>query len=149
VAFKLEWKPVLQALALKDYHLEYEDNVIQVCVNPQPDFLQERTALMVENSSLLMRVQRATQNIAQAKGDDLEAATQAAREARDSFNTWIQQGFLPGIQNWFARLWSFGNETFTAEDLDEYEKVDPHFLNWLKRRSMEMIDEHQAGRKKA
>ncbi len=138
MAIKIMWKPVLQALALKDYHPAFGKETIMVCVNPKPEFFAERTALMADYSRRLVEVQAALQ----AKAPD-------ATEKNDAFNEWSEKTFLPGMQDWFARLWSFGEEQYTTSDINEYEQVDPHLATWLKRRSIEMIDEHAYARKKA
>ncbi len=148
MAFKVTWKPVLQALALRDYHPDYGENVIMICVNPQPEFYAERTALMAEYSKQLIQMQAATQKATILKGEAKEETSEQAAQLNQAFSVWAEQTFLPGMQGWFARLWSFGAEQFTVDDLDEYEKVDPHLLAWLKRCSMEMIEEHRQGRKK-
>jgi hypothetical protein len=145
MAFKIEWKPVLQALPLSDYHPEYADNTIMVCVNPKPEFMKERDALMAEYSKRLLKAQAAAK-----KADNGELADKAAAEATTAaFSEWSENVFLAGMQDWFARLWSFGEEKFSLADLNEYEQLDPHLTAWLKRRSMEMIEEHRIARKKA
>jgi hypothetical protein len=147
MAFKIEWKPVLQALALSEYHPEFADNVIMVCVNPAPQFLQERQDLLAEYSKQLVEA-KAAADTAETSPNDQEAE-RLAMEKGTAFDDYLNQTFVPKMQDWFAGLWSFGEEKFTVEDLDEYEKIDPHLLAWLKRRSIEMIDEHRAGQKKA
>ena len=144
--FKLEWKPVLQALALKEYHEAYDGNVIMVCVNPKPEFLQERATLMNEYSRRLFEAQAAAQKseVSGQKEDQQDATAKAT-----AFSDWCEMTFLPGMQRWFAALWSFGDEQFTTIDLDAYDREDPHFLTWAKRRSIDLIEAHGTARKKA
>ena len=142
MAFKIEWKPVLQALALKDYHPAYGSETIMVCVNPSPELWQERTNLQNENARRY--AESNPESNARTNMDRAEIEQKAAE-----YLTWFAQEFVPQANDWFARLWSFGEEKFTVEDLAQYNNVDPHFLAWLKQRSIEMIDEHRTGRKKA
>ncbi len=150
MAFKLTWKPVLQALALRDYHPDYGENVIMVCVNPQPEFLQERATLMEEYSKRFADIKLAEAKLTAARTtgkEDAELALQF-QEQIQAFNTWMEQVFVETANDWFARLWSFGADQFTGADLKQYDEIDPHFLTWLKNRSMDMIDEHRQGKKK-
>jgi hypothetical protein len=148
MAFKVTWQPVLRVLALKDYHPAFADEMINVCVNPQPDFWQERETLQNEYSQRLFEAQAATIKAGSAK-EDVEELARRRDEKTAELDAYTKQFFLPGIQDWFARLWSFGDEKWTGEDLNDLENTDPHLLAWLKRRSIEMIEEHRAGRKKA
>jgi hypothetical protein len=148
MAFKIEWKPVLQALALSEYHPAYAENTIMVCVNPEPEFWQERAKLMEEYSKRLIELQALmteARDGSKATTEDIEAAEQK----NEAFNQWAQQTFLPGMDDWFARLWSFGDEKWNKDDLNQFESTDSHLLTWLKTRSMEMIEEHRTARKKA
>lgn len=138
MAFKIQWKPVLQALELKGYHPDFAGHTIMVCVNPNPELWKERTDLQNENARRYAEVALATE----------KKAPNAEKLAAD-YITWFDQTFVPRANEWFAKLWSFGEEKFTVQDLDEYNTVDPHFLGWLKQQSITMIEEHRIGRKKA
>lgn len=146
MAFTIEWKPVLQKLHLRDYHPDYGDNAITVCVNPKPGFLSERDELRSEYSRRALEIQEATRKFQTSRQDK---DRQEAERLGTEFNAWCKQAFLPGTQDWFARLWSFGDDPWTAADLEQIESTDEHLVIWLKMRSIEMIDNHRTALKKA
>ncbi len=148
MSIKITWKPVLQALALKDYHADYGDEKIMVCVNPQPAFLRVRSQLMNDYAGRYSEVELLDKKAQIASDERKHEAETAAGRASTELMDWAEKVFIPGINGWFASLWSFGDDTFTVEDLNEYHSVDPHFLNWLKARSIEMIENHASARKK-
>lgn len=149
MAVKIVWKPVLQPLLLREYHPDYGDEKILVCVNPQPAFLKERSELMAENSRRLAEVGLLKQKAEIAGSENREQAEQKYNQAFAEYVAWGETVFLPAVQAWFAQLWSFGPEQYTAADLDQYQEIDPHFASWAKVRSMEMIEQHASARKKA
>ena len=120
------WKPVLQALALKGYHPDY-DQVIMVCINPQPEILQECGDVLQEYSLRIAELQK-------------QKPGACPDQKLTELTSWLEKQVEPKINQWFARLWSYGSETFTADDLAGIHHVDPHLLNWLKRRTLEMIN---------
>lgn len=142
MAFKITWKPVLQALALRDYHPAYSENTIMVCVNPQSEFWKERADLLEKNARRYAESDPATNTRKKMDPGDVQ-------KMASEYLSWFEQEFVPKANDWFARLWSFGEEQFTVDDLKEYNEIDPHFLVWLKQRSIEMIEEHRQGKKKA
>ena len=148
MAIRIEWKPVLQALMLRDYHPDYGEERIMVCVNPQPEFWRERTTLMTEHARLYAAADVANQKVGTASEDQKQAAEIAAGQKATEYMLWLEQTFLPGINGWFARLWSFGEDQYTLEDINEYHQVDEHFVTWLKTRSIEMIEAHASAKKK-
>jgi hypothetical protein len=141
MAFKLDWKPVLQAVALKDYHPDYADNVIQVCVNPQPAFWQERTDLMKEFERRSGEAQKRLFEMQQQQQPPDASIVSA-------FTDWSENEFMPMINDWYARLWSFGSDPWTVADVNVINETDSHLLTWLKDRSIELIEDHRLDRKK-
>jgi hypothetical protein len=137
--FSLEWKPVIQLLDLGEYNQAFAGESIPVCVNPTQETLSERTALIGEFSQRFAVYQKVLN--AQEKPEN-------AVEQVQEFNTWAREVFTPGVDAWFARLFSHNGETYTAEEIAHFGRVDAHFYNWIMRRAIEMIDEHRSGRKK-
>jgi hypothetical protein len=148
MAIVITWKPVLQALMLRDYHADYGDEKIMVCVNPQPVFWRERSDLLSDYARQLGDVNLLKSKAEIATGDAAIEAGQKYTEAFTNFINWGETTFVPGMHAWFAKLWSFGGEQYTAADLDQYQEIDPHFASWAKARSIEMIDAHASARKK-
>ena len=146
---KLTWKPVLQALALKEYHPDYGDEKIMVLVNPTPEFMGEYVALRNEYAVRSVEVQRLMLSAETASDADKPAAKEQAVQKDQEYTAWVNDIFLPGMDDWYARLWSFGSDKYTVADLAEFNKVDPHFVTWAKASSVEMIDVHRTARKKA
>lgn len=146
MAFKIEWKPVLQTLALKEYHPGYGEEVIMVCVNPQPEFWQERQELLNEFARRMREADTAVQKASITPSDELR---DAAEKAAGEFGEWSRGTFVPAIWAWFAKLWSFGEDTWTPEEVAELDATDTHLTSWLNTRSIDMINEHKSARKKA
>lgn len=141
MAFKLKYQPVIQPLPLADYHQSFAPESIPVCVNPPAPFMAERDRWVEEYSKWHLDIYGSTGSGSKFQGDDLV-------EKMKEFDSWRENVFLPALNDWFARLFSYGDEKYTAEDLAEYGQVDAHFLAWLKQRAMEMIQEHRTGVKK-
>jgi hypothetical protein len=147
MAIKIEWKPVLQPLMLKDYHPEYGDEKIMICVNPQPAFWQEREALLREYRQRNGEISLLQKRAEISQGDAVEAGRKAT-EAYISFIEWGETSFVPSMLGWFARLWSLGGEPYMEDDIRQFQEIDPHLLTWLQTRSIEMIETHASARKK-
>lgn len=131
----LTWQPVLEKLPLKKYNPAVStDDHFMVCVNPDRSFMDERAALMREFASRFDAYSKALK-------DKDEAAIEA-------FNEWSEQVFNARVNDWYARLLSYGDDKYTAEDLAEYGRVDAHFLNWLYAECIQMIEAHKSNRKK-
>ena len=133
----LEWKPVLEPLHLRDYNPAYGDESISVCVNPPQEFMEERAEIIHEFSERYDEYSRTL-----LKKNDKDA--DVIRE----FSEWSESKFTPALHGWCARLFSYGDDKYSADDLAEFGRVDVHFLNWLMRRAVGMVDEHKSGRKK-
>jgi hypothetical protein len=146
---KIEWRPVLQPLMLKEYHADYGEERIMVCVNPRPDFLRERSDLIAEYTRRAAEMQLLANKARIAgMGDGITLTKQQADDAAAALIAWGESTFIPAMHNWFARLWSFGDDRYTAADVDQYQEIDPHFVAWAKARSIEMIEAHASARKK-
>ena len=132
--FQLTWTPVIQYLELFEYAPALAGQSITVCVNPPQEVMDERAKIQGEFSKRF------------------DAYTKALTDKDDAaiaeFTAWTKDVFVPGVNSWYARLFSHGEEKYTAEDITQYSSVDVHFYNWLLRRAIEMIDEHRSGRKK-
>lgn len=149
MAIRIEWKPVLQALPLKDYHADYGDVKIMVCVNPQPGFWAERRQLLAEYTRRSDEAELLQKKAEIASPERKQEAEILAGQTAAAFLEWGAGEFVPAMHAWFAKLWSFGGDQYTVEDIRQYQEIDPHFVNWLTARSIEMIDQHASARKKA
>ena len=148
MAVKIEWRPVLQPLMLKEYHPDYGNECIMVCVNPEPSFWQERQSLLAEYSRRVADVDLLQRKAQIASPENKHEAEIRAGQASTAFLEWGEREFIPGMHDWFARLWSYGDDKYTRSDVDQYQEIDPHFAAWAKARSIEMIETHASARKK-
>ena len=131
----IKWIPVLQPLYLRDYNSAVStDDHFQVCVNPERSFIEERSQLLREYSD---RFRAYSQLL---KDGNLEAAK--------DFERWSEGEFMMRVNDWYARLLSFGEDTYTADELAEIGRVDMHLLNWLQSECVQMIEAHRSQRKK-
>jgi len=138
MAFKITYKPVLEPLPLSGYHPDYGVESLQVCVNPPAELWEEREALLKE------QVDHSEAVLEQIK----KAKAEKKQEAIDALNQWAETVYLPKTNDWFARLWSFGDDKWTAADLLNVHETDAHLLTWMKNRSIEMVEAHRLARKK-
>jgi hypothetical protein len=113
--------PILRALELKNYHPDYAGKVIWVCVN-QPYIVKEIYELLRGYRLLTEET---------PEPDDRKAEELVAL---------FEQNVDPKINECFARLWSYGPDSFTAKNLAEYQATDPHLITWLKTRSLEIVE---------
>lgn len=131
----ITWLPVLQALYLRDYNPAVtSDDHFLVCVNPQAEMWNERAAIMREFR------------------ERFEAYGAALKEKNvtviQDFESWSGGEFEKRTMDWYARLLSFGEDKYTADELRQIESVDVNLLNWLFSRSIQMIEEHRRAKKK-
>lgn len=128
-----EWRPVLLPLYVKAYNPAVTtDDHFLVCVNPPREFREERLNLMREFNERM----------------EVYVKAEPGSDAAKSYEDWLDTDFMPGINGWYARLLSHGEDKFTAEEIAEYGRLDAHFLNWLFAECIRMIDDHRSARKK-
>ena len=143
--FPVIYHPVVHVLALKEYHASYGDaETLQVWVNPPKDVLREHSALVNE----FVQREASSRVSLEMAGKSNAQASEAMREM-DEFNDWVANTYLPRLDEWYARLWSQGSESYSAEDVRKFGEVDEALANWLRRKSMSMISAHRSGQKKA
>ena len=142
--FTLEWKPVIEALDLGAYNPAFKGQSIPVCVNPPQEFMDERAEIMREFSERFDEYAKAQTRLT----SNDEKKVESAQELIKAFQDWSEGHFTPAVHDWYARLFSYDGDIYSAADLTEYGRVDVHFLNWLMQRAIEMINEHRSGRKK-
>lgn len=140
--FVLVWKPVMRPLQLGEYHPDFEHETIMVCVNPSPETVKRRDELMEQNAI------RFTRTVEPGESRKKKQQIADTRQKVDEYIQWKESTFDVQMDEWFAALWSFGVDKYSAEDIRQYRAVDPHFVNWLFVRSIEMIKEHNTGKKK-
>lgn len=130
----IAWTPVLQPLYLRDYNSAIAtDECFQVCVNPERAFMAERAKMIGEFTERFRAYSQAVK-----EGNTKEAA---------AFEAWSIE-FTQRINEWFARLLSFGEDKYTAAEIAQIGETDSHLLNWLQVECVRMIDAHRDGRKK-
>lgn len=137
--FVFEWKAVIHPLDLGEYNPALAGQTIPVCVNPQQEWMEERARLL---NGFMERYREYNALLA------LKDAPADALEKIQAFSAWTKDTFNPAVDDWYARLFSRGEETYTAAEIAEFARVDLHFYNWLLRRVIELIEEHRTGRKK-
>lgn len=136
------WKPILKPLQLSDYHPAYGAEKILVCVNPERKFWNQLSQLVRTWQERYKETARLNNAVKSAQGSDKRAAEISAGQKAGEFFIWGTQVYQQEYDGWFARLWSFGDEKYTAADLAEYRKLDTALVTWLQKRSIELICEH-------
>jgi hypothetical protein len=124
----LEVRPILRPLDLGDYNDTFRGQVLQVWVNPPRAFIRERDELV---GQFTLRNQA-------AKG----------KKGRALFAAWLI-GFELSMNEWFAKLWSQGEQKESAKEISDLFEKDPALVEWLKRSSIEMLSAHRNAEKKS
>jgi hypothetical protein len=145
---KFEIKKVVRALALAEYAEEYKDQTISVWVNPSVDTLRERDRLIGEYGTRLAEIRPLEAEPAEGAEKKRPVDPDLPKKV-DVFMEWKASVFDEFFHQWFAALWSHGPETWTADECRDLGLKDPALYQWLKDRSMRMIEEHRAREKKA
>jgi len=141
----IAWTPVLQPLTLSEYNpAASKEGAFQVCVNPPRGFTEERTELVRE----FVRRNNEYKRAVEGGGAKSEDQARADVETIKAYSAWLDETFFPGLDDWFARLLSFGEDQFDAEEIAGIRRVDEHLFNWLTASCIRMIDDHRDARKK-
>ena len=123
---KIDMKPILKAIELKEYDPRLEPETVEVWVNPPRKFTAVR--------------EDAYRNLFENKTD------QAPETVQGNLETFNQIMF-----GWHAELWSKGADVerhFTLAEVSELNEADPAFFSWLLRESAQALQEHRKGQKK-
>jgi hypothetical protein len=129
---KIQIKKIVRDLNLGDYDAQYEGLTLKVWVNPDRGTIAEREELQAE----------------------FETKTQEIRSNNalaEPFLKWVAEVYAPAILDWYARLWSQGEDAQTHWSVDEMKELDtqdPAMLEWMKRRSVQMAIQHRTQEKK-
>jgi hypothetical protein len=118
------WKPILQALALKDYNEDFAGQVIWVCINPPADLLLEILGACIDYTR---EYESRVADIQKLDPGAIEELTRIKQESSQRINTC------------FAKLWSLGEDKYSAADLAEYQRTNPSLFKWLLDESAKMI----------
>lgn len=80
---------------------------------------------------------------------DPAEAPDADQALADRFNTWVSEEFLPAVHAWFSELLSKGSEenSLSHAEIDTIYANDTVLLEWIKRRSLEMVQAYAAEKK--
>lgn len=143
--FELKWQPVLEPLSVRKYNKDaQEDHAFQVCVNPTPELWGERAKLLAEYADRYLTYEKHLRDVQNAEAGEAPGLNEKVSE----FLAWYNETFAPTNHSFIAKLLSFGEEQYSADDLESWRAVDPHFVNWLINQVIQMVEDHKTGRKK-
>jgi len=80
-------------------------------------------------------------------GERLGKPSNELQNAQSEYKDYAEK-FVLRMNEWFAKLWSQGEEKETAEQIAELYNAEPALVEWMKRRSVEMLVEHRSNEKK-
>ena len=126
---KVEIRAILKVLELKNYDPRMAPGEVFVWVNPTRTFLLRRDEAMQHISR---------ESVKDGKSLDM------AQERLEIFNAKMFE--------WYAHLWSKGDDPethWTADEVEGMSKLDGAFFNWLVRESARLLREHRTGEKKS
>ena len=128
---------ILQGLDLSEYHESLKGETLQVWVNPPLTIREEHAQVFFEWNLAEVETGKGVEN---KLPDEKLAAFKALRDKYEA-----------RINEWFCRIWSQGPEDsrMPLEELTVLNASDPAFVEWLKRRTMTLIEEHRREQKKA
>ena len=160
---KFEVQPIVRELDLGEYDAIYQGHSLQVWVNAPAEFLRQRDELLVEYSRHWKELSRLRLQAVRDGGQRFQltkvlpwkqpaapSAPGADEALAEAFNAWVRGSFLPAIHGWFAELLSKGPEDtrWTGAELDEVFRRDSVLIEWIKRRSLEMVQAYAEEKKR-
>ena len=144
---KLNISKVIQSLELGGYAEEMQGQAVKVWVNPDLAVLRRRETLIEKYNRLLKNLT----DVPEAADKHKIKAAEQVRERLEAFNEFALGDFVNGIHDWFAELWSQSADPathWTREELVQLNEADPALYQWMKNRSIEMIEAHRVREKK-
>ena len=156
---KIAVKTILRSLDLGDYDEGYRGQVLQVWVNPPRSFVIERdeaiAGFMAREQALSKMAVTQTMVTLKKKSwvermwsvVSRRRSASEMQQAQDEYKDYAEK-FVPRMHEWFAEMWSQGEEKETAEQIAELYNAEPALVEWMKRRSVEMLVEHRSIEKK-
>lgn len=144
---KLNITKVIQALDLGEYAEAMQGQVVQVWLNPDRATLRRRELLIEEYNRRL----EALKNPPQVTEKNRVKVAERFKTTLDEFNEFALGDFLKGIHEWFASLWSQHTDAgthWTTDELVELNEADPALYQWMKDRSLKMMEAHRSREKK-
>ncbi len=132
---RIEIPKIVESLSLAEYAPEFGEAHLEVWVNPPRGFIEDL-------------------NFALQRGQNFEIPKEKPSEEKQAEMAARMEEILTEQMRLFAELLSQGSEgsRLSAEDLrkmvKETAETDPLFWSWLKRRMVELINEHRCNEKK-
>lgn len=154
---KITIPKVVKPLYLRDYAEGFgvdpesgQDAPLWVWVNPPLDVLREYDEVQTEITKGMAEL------VLKKRAESEEGAVVEIRSSLylEAFDPEERAGHSKRIENFLAVIWSQGKpETQMSADevhelIESAAETDPAFPLWLQNRTLEMIREHRAGRKK-
>jgi hypothetical protein len=141
---KIQITKIIRPIKLEEYATELKGQTVDVWVNPTRnvintfDNLNQRMALEMD------KVRR----VLPGDGEDRTNY----QKSLDHLATWTDEEYAPKLREWYAALWSQGENQerhWTPEELKELDETDPALFNWLRDMSQEKMREHRNRQKKS
>jgi hypothetical protein len=153
-------KAIVKPMDLGEYDEGYRGQVLEVWVNPPRAFVIERDEAIAgfvvrEQALRKMSVTQSVQTLESLRtkswlkrmGERLGKPSNELQNAQSEYKDYAEK-FVLRMNEWFAKLWSQGEEKETAEQIAELYNAEPALVEWMKRRSVEMLVEHRSNEKK-
>jgi hypothetical protein len=135
MSFNFEIPKIFKSIHLSDYAPEFgEEAVIEVWVNfPK--------AIGMEHDSIFVSFKAALDELKTAKDEK-----EPDQKHIDAIKKHIVE-LNEDIESWYGKVWHQNGEPLTQEDVialfAQAEETDPMLMNWLIKRTFELINEHR------
>lgn len=160
---KIDIKPLVRAIALRQYAEEYGDQVVWIWVNPPRqlrlehwDIVQDFQAVTDSRAEFLKPLEGAVKAAeeAEAAGEQAPELPELDADVLASLDQQIND-LSRRLYGWFAELWSKHNDDethWTADDVlvlvEACLDADPRLWDWLQDEQWRLLREHREGVKK-
>lgn len=148
---KLNIARFIKPLDLAEYAEPFKGQVVQVWVNPDLATVRRRDLLIEKYNRMLKNMLDLGKNVENASEKARQEIAEQARMQIEAFNAFALGEFTDGINKWFADLWSQAEDPathWTVEELVHLNEQDPALYQWMKDRSVEMVERHRVREKK-
>lgn len=140
---KIQINKVVRPFDLGEYAKELAGQTVDVWVNPTRNILGKLDDLELRSSAELGKVRNALPK----EGEDRTNY----QKALEHLEKWTKDEYAPRQREWYAALWSHGDDKerhWTADELKDLDDTDPALYQFMRTRTLEMIREHREREKK-
>lgn len=155
---------IIVPVDLGEYHESYAGQFLQVWVNPPRQIRRQRDEILSEYREALTKMlapalappptppQMEKHNLERGEKDVIKKTGEILKREMDEIEQAATQQLNRRMMEWLIELWNQHPDVDSRWSLDELivlDDADPAFYAWLTRRTVEMISEYRASKKKA